>query len=322
MTGGAKATRWSRTARKRRLELLCRLCRNGVSPSWKQPVCPKTADMAVQPSVPEVVFAETGASSRPEPLSNAERRAFLVRRCYSSLIPSPDIVPGTLFFPADQQKGNSAKMMGIKTTADFVPKRLQRALGAGKDKDEDEEEDDQPNLKLDKTLHDMLLTTLLPSAEASAVQRPVDKRNAIKGRLLDLASYQLPGEGSKQVSTAHLSSHSAKIRTGMIHAKAKREAKARAEAEAAGSFVRGLGGLAGEGKGYKADKGRGQRAALGEDTGKKKGMDGRKGEKRDRGLGSGFGKFQGGMLRLSEADIARGSGEGNKGKSFGKRKRR
>ena len=171
--------------------------------------------------------------------------------------------------------------------------------------------DYRSNLKLDKTLHDMLLTTLLPSAKADSAQRPVDKRKAVSGRLLELAQYQLPGEGSKILSSSHLSSHPAKIRAGMIHAQERRDAKARSDAEAAGSFVRGLGGLGGEGRGKIGRRGRGTRAGVGEDVGKKKGMEGRRdNDKRDRGLGMGVGRFQRGMLKLSESDIARGSQEG------------
>lgn len=164
------------------------------------------------------------------------------------------------------------------------------------------------NTKLDKTLHDMLLTTLLPSAQSATANRPVDKRNAVTGRLLELANFHLPGEGSKTVSTSHLSSHPAKIRTGMVHAKARREAKSREESEAAGSFVRGLGGLGGEGKGKKVEKGRSARAGLGEEVGKKKGQQGRKDiVGRDRGLAMGVGRFKGGMLTLTESEIARGT---------------
>ena len=173
-------------------------------------------------------------------------------------------------------------------------------------------------MKLDKTLHDMLLTTLLPSNDAANASRPVDKRKAMSGRLLELAQYELPGEGSKSVAASKLSSVPAEIRTGIIHAQAKREKAARADAEAAGSFVRGLGGLGGEGRGFKGEKGRSKRAAVGTDTGKKKGMEGRKAESRDRGLSMGIGKFQGGMLRLSERDIARGSADRSSGPSGGR----
>ncbi len=159
-------------------------------------------------------------------------------------------------------------------------------------------------MKLDKSLHDMLLTTLLPSAAADSASRPVDKRNAVSGRLLELASYSLPGEGSKSVSSSHLSKHPANIRTGLIHAKARRDEKAHAEAQAASGLRKGYDGK----KKMQSESRKKLRAGVGEEVGKKKGMEKRK-EERGRGLATGIGKFEGGMLRLSKEDIARGSGE-------------
>jgi hypothetical protein len=204
-------------------------------------------------------------------------------------------------------------MMGLKPQLDYGPSSKKRAR-----EEAEGDEEDQSNLALDKTLHDMLRTTLLPEHTASLASRPVDKRRAMSGRLAELAEFQLPGEGSKSVNDAHLSKHSAKIRTGIIHAQAKREQKAREEAKAAGSFVKGLGGLGGEGRGFKAEKGRGERAGLGEDTSKKKGMAGRKDDKRDRGLSGGLGRFQGGMLTLTEREIERGNAVGERGSGRGR----
>jgi len=161
-------------------------------------------------------------------------------------------------------------------------------------------------LKLDKTLHEMLLSNLLSTATTDAAQRPVDKRNAIQGRILELSSYSIPGEGSKSAheSNSRLSSHPAKIRTGIIHAQAKRDAQAREEARAAGN--KGLGESH-----KKRDTGGRDRAAMGSDLGKKKGMAGRtKGDAaRDRGLTMGVGRFSNGALKLSESEIARGTAE-------------
>ena len=169
--------------------------------------------------------------------------------------------------------------------------------------------------QLDKTLHDMLLNNLLPSATADAAQRPVDKRNALQGRIMELASYVIPGEGSKSAheSNSRLSSHPAKIRTGIIHAQAKREAAAREEARAAGN--KGLG------ESKKRNEGRSDRAVMGAEVGKKKGMDGRtKGDAaRDRGLTMGVGRFSNGALRLSEAEVARGSEPRDGGRGGGGR---
>ncbi|WVQ93050.1 hypothetical protein IAU59_000114 [Kwoniella sp. CBS 9459] len=260
---------------------------------------PAAAPLKSQPSlsrVPEVVFAPTTGSRVDSALSKAERKAFM--------------------------NGNSAKMMGIKNEPDYIPERLRKRLRTENEDDPEE----QSNLKLDKTLHDMLLTNLLPSAAADSASRPVDKRNALSGRLMELASYHLPGEGSKNVASAKHSSHSAHIRTGIIHAQAKREKKAQDEAKAAGNYIKGIGGL-GDGGKWGMTKGKlERRAQIGTEVGKKKGMDGRKkGEsERDRGLSMGIGKFAGGTLRLSERELARGNesasargGRGGRGRGRG-----
>jgi hypothetical protein len=161
----------------------------------------------------------------------------------------------------------------------------------------------------------MLLTTLLPSAAANAASRPVDKRNAVSGRLLELASFSLPGQGAKSVSSSHLSRHPANIRTGLVHAKAKRDEKAHAEAQAASGSGRGY-----DGKKMRSEQGKRLRAGFGEEVGKKKGMEGRK-EERGRGLAMGVGRFEGGMLRLSRSEIAIGSGR-EEGSFRGKRGKR
>jgi hypothetical protein len=174
----------------------------------------------------------------------------------------------------------------------------------------------------------MLLTSLLPDAEADAAARPVEKRNALSGRLLELASYSLPGEGGKKVRGANLSSHPANVRTGLMHAAARREEKARAESEAAGSWVKGVGGLGDLGKRASAgmrpsggNAARGMRE-FGLEVGKKKGMAGKKNE-RARGLGMGVGSYKNGTLTFSEREIERVNnlGKGGVRKKGGKKKK-
>lgn len=250
--------------------------------------------------VPEVVFDERAMrSSETATMSKAERRAFLVRVTHRRPAQVAD----------EMQNGDSAKLMGLAREDPGAVSGKRKRKGA--DGDDDEAEDDRSNLSLDKTLHSMLLNNLLSSNAAAQASRPVEKRNAVSSRLLELAEYSLPGEGSKTVDAGRHAKHPAKIRAGIMKAQAKREGKARQEAEAAGSFVRGLGGLADGGKKRERPQGgRDERASLGE-LKKKKGMDGTKGlPSRDRGLSNGFGKFEGGMLKLSERDIARGSNVG------------
>jgi hypothetical protein len=170
------------------------------------------------------------------------------------------------------------------------------------------------NMALDKSLQHLLLTKLLP--EAANPSRPVEKRNAIAGRLLEvrltcrvllgrtvilnryptllphkLASYAPQGQGKSTLVEKSYSSQPRKLQTAILAARAERAEKARKEAEAAGSWVRGIGGL-GEGAG--ARKGG-------------KSNDKRGGKERERGLTMGVGKFRDGMLTLSKAEIERGS---------------
>lgn len=142
------------------------------------------------------------------------------------------------------------------------------------------------------------MTTVLPSAASHS--RPIDKRNALSGRLLEIASMADLGAGSSKIAAeTQQVNFPGKMKMGINKAKMDREEKARATAEAAGSWVKGLGGLgdAGGGKGAKtaAQRKRDEKRLERKD--------------RDRGLAMGIGKFQGGMLRLNKAEIARGNEE-------------
>lgn len=202
-------------------------------------------------------------------------------------------------------KGNSAKIMGTTTTTSGPPGQRTK-----------EEEEDASNKRLDQELHNMLLQNLLPSA--TELNRPVDKRNMISGRLRELASDSNAGEGVTDLrETTRLKSHPAKVRTGLMHAAQKRAEAARAESESAGSWVKGLGGLGDLGR-----KGAGKRPNMQVteertfgDTKKKRGMAGTGGKKqRAKGLGMGVGRFEGGALKISEREIDRVN-------NMGKRKR-
>ncbi|WVQ70483.1 hypothetical protein IAR50_000002 [Cryptococcus sp. DSM 104548] len=223
-------------------------------------------------NVPVVVFDQPSAASTST-LSKAERRAFL--------------------------NGTSTKMMGIASTPDYPPSSSRKRSR----QTAEEDDEDATAASLDKSLHSMLLNSLLPEHASSLASRPVDKRNAMSARLLELANYELPGEGSKVMKTQHLSKHSAKIRTGMVHKQEARDKAKRQEAIESGNHVRGMSSL---GEGLKKSGGKAsQRAMMGMETGKKKGMESRKkgDEDRSRGLGMGVGRFAGGMLKLSKSEI-------------------
>lgn len=253
-----------------------------------QPFQPPSA-AAPPPSAPAVVEVVFAPTSggRTE-VSRADKKAFL--------------------------KGTSSKLMG-----GGVPSQL----GVQKTK---EEAEDASNARLDQELHSMLLQDLLPSA--SSASRPVEKRNAISGRLRELASDSRPGEGAADLrSTARLSSHPAKVRTGLMHAAQRRAEAARSESEAAGSWVKGIGGLGdlgrGSGAGKRPNMETREERTFG-DTKKKRGMAGTGGaKKRAMGLGMGVGRFQGGALKISDREIERVNGmhkQGKRSKGPGKMK--
>ena len=245
--------------------------------------------------VPEVVFADMGGAGRraDDSMSKAERKAFMVRPDPSFTSTTADLTCSILI----KQSGNSAKIMGI--APEYITNSRKRPSTA-------EDLEDATNSSLDTTLHKMLLNNLLPSYDAENASRPVDKRNAISGRLRELAQISLPGQGANALPDALHSRHSAKIRTGIIHAKAKREEKAREASEMAGSWVRGAGGLGDigkRGKGVGGVKGKDDRLQLGQIK-KKKGMSSA-GKERERGLNGSFGRFEGGSLKVDAGTIKR-----------------
>lgn len=101
------------------------------------------------------------------------------------------------------------------------------------------------------------------------------------------------------------------MRTAITQAKVDRSEKARAQAQAAGSWVKGVGGLGDSGSGTRgktlAQQKRDEKSMARKD--------------RDRGLAMGIGKFKGGMLTLNKGEIARGSSSGSAGPSRGGKSR-
>lgn len=165
------------------------------------------------------------------------------------------------------------------------------------------------NVALDKQLHRMLMTTVLPAAASHS--RPIDKRNALSGRLLEIAAMADLGAGSSKIAAeTQQVNFPSKVKMGINKAKAEREERARATAEAAGSWVKGLGGLADSG-------GKGGKTAAQRKRDEKR----LERKDRDRGLAMGIGKFQGGMLRLNKAEIARGNQERSGGGASSKGKK-
>ncbi|WVQ63718.1 uncharacterized protein L199_001871 [Kwoniella botswanensis] len=243
--------------------------------------------------VPEVIFDGGVGSKRDMGMSKAERKAFM--------------------------NGNSAKMMGLEPEDDgySILRKIKRARAGSEEDDLDE----QSNLKLDRTLHKMLLTTLLPTDTLDKANRPSEKRNHLQGRLRELASFNLPGEGISSLRSAELSRHPAHIRTAIMQKAQKREKAQREEQRAAGNIDKRFGGLS-DGGGKSRGGGEVKRADIGKEVGKKKGMQGRTKDdsERARGLSLGVGKFSNGMLKLSRSEIqsVNGAGRGDGGRRGGR----
>lgn len=99
-------------------------------------------------------------------------------------------------------------------------------------------------------------------------------------------------------STAY-KSQPTKIRSNILKAQERRSEKARAEAQASGSWVKGSGGL-----GDIGGKDKGLTLAAKKRQEKEKG---RRSKTDERGLSMGVGRFKGGVLTLSKSEIAKGS---------------
>lgn len=115
------------------------------------------------------------------------------------------------------------------------------------------------------------------------------------------------GEGKSKLAETSHKSHSARMQTAIALARTNRSEKARVQAQAAGSWVKGVGGLGDSGSG-----GRGQTLAQ-----QKRGEKSMARKDRDRGLAMGIGKFKGGILTLDKGEIARGSASGSSRPSRG-----
>ncbi len=131
--------------------------------------------------------------------------------------------------------------------------------------------------------------------------------------LPQLAAIAPLGQGtSTHVATSRAKEgHTQRLKAAIDGASARRSEKARAEAQEAGSWVRGLGGL---------EDGPGSRARSGAARGR--GRDGKDGRNRDRGLSGGIGRFKDGVLTLSKREVAMGNATreegGRRGRGKGK----
>ncbi|KAJ9094463.1 hypothetical protein QFC21_006002 [Naganishia friedmannii] len=220
-----------------------------------------TSAPVVEEAVQTVVYADTADSNRAK-VSKADYKRFM--------------------------SSKSVKIMANDNPALALDSRKRKAQ-------EDGDDEEQSNISLDKSLHSLLMTTLLPNAHEAS--RPVEKRNQMSSRLLELANVTSLGDGSAKLGESTHKGHAARMRTAIENAKVDRAEKARAQAQAAGSWVKGIGGL-----GDSASGPRGQTLAQ-----KKRSEKSLDRKDRDRGLAMGIGRFKGGMLRLNSNEIARGS---------------
>lgn len=175
-------------------------------------------------------------------------------------------------------KGSSTQIMGLSSIETLPSKRRKGGIADHGVDDEDNhnavDAEEETHKALDKTLHQLLSTSLL---------KP-DSHKSSKERLYELAN----------LKDDTLSRHPAKIRTGLIKAAKRREDKILEEKRAADGRDR-----------TKKRVVREDRAKVGE-LREKKGMESDK-SKRSRGLKFGVGKFKDGMLTLSRRDISQAS---------------
>ncbi|KDQ07477.1 hypothetical protein BOTBODRAFT_38780 [Botryobasidium botryosum FD-172 SS1] len=151
------------------------------------------------------------------------------------------------------------------------------------------------NFKNDAELHKLLHTKLLsgslnPDLGLTSAQR----RKALEGRVLELASGTRLGRGESVVRQSEKNKASKRVRDGLNAKKVEREKKELDEAKNLGNYHPTLKKLF---------------AASGSTS---------NGGKRERGLKLGVGKFTGGMLKLSREEIGSVEGRSRGGRGGGR----
>ncbi|KZV65689.1 hypothetical protein PENSPDRAFT_586468 [Peniophora sp. CONT] len=163
-------------------------------------------------------------------------------------------------------------------------------------------DDDRTNVQNDAALHKLVHTRLLsgsldPSLNLTSAQR----KKALQGRVLELSGVAKLGKGEKAVRNKEHARASKSVRDGIDDKRVERKGKALTEAKDMGNWHPTI-------KKLLADEDDPSRT-----------------RKREKGLGMGVGKFEGGMLKLSRREMFsvngptdRTSSRGGRGRGRGK----
>lgn len=177
-----------------------------------------------------------------------------------------------------------------------------------------EEEEEKQLVANDRLLSELLSTTLFaPGTGTTSKGKSNLSSNDTIARIMELSATDAQrkgqalgrGWGENELKRQQLSKAPAAIRQGMRKAAGERRDKEREKAKELGTWHPSL-------KEAYANKGTATEMGLRKET-----------RKRQRGLGMGIGKFQGGMLKLSSQEISKVNGKGrssssSKGKGKGK----
>ncbi|WFD34959.1 hypothetical protein MCUN1_001805 [Malassezia cuniculi] len=167
---------------------------------------------------------------------------------------------------------------------------LSRDLPEPEPEEGESESDEESQRVNDKKLEHLLSTTLFaPGADNTRKRKLTTTSNETLARVLELSSdsAKTQGWGAKQLKATELGRMPASIRQGLRRAAGERRAR---EIETQKEL-----GL------WQPPKGKKQNRA----TATEMGMRPTQPKKRIRGIGSGIGKFRGGVLHLSDADVQR-----------------
>ncbi|KZP03848.1 hypothetical protein FIBSPDRAFT_768340 [Athelia psychrophila] len=149
------------------------------------------------------------------------------------------------------------------------------------------------NVQNDAILHRLVHTKLLSgSLNPDLNLTPAQRKKALAGRVLELASGAKIGKGEKAVRETETNKAAKRVREGLLDKKTEREKKELEEAKNLGNYHPTLKKVYEPSSSSAADQPR----------------------KRDRGLKMGVGKFRGGMLKLSRDEISTAQGGGARGR--------
>lgn len=193
---------------------------------------------------------------------------------------------------ASQNKAQMKAFMSSKIAKQRVDEREASSLNK---KTAKEEEEERTNMQNDAILHRLVHTKLLSgSLDPSLEMKPADRRKALQGRVLELASSAKLGKGDKAIRNAERNKASKRVREGLLAKQKYVHELRKEEAKNLGNYHPSLKRL------YDEDEEKGSRP------------------KRERGIAMGVGKFSGGILQLSSRDVQKVTGNGSRNKGNGR----